>query len=227
MKELPFDPYDFFGYLASGLVFIVTAQLTVGFPKVIGAELKPFDMAVTILATYVAGQIIAGPSKLFYEDILVHKVLGSPTRNLLREHGHPRFRKVFHGFYKPLPAVIRTKIHGKIEAMGVDAADSEGIFLSIRYAPEVISSEQLIGKIDSFRNMYGFNRNVSFSLIASGLCLALTGIVEGNRTLIHFSIPALISGALLLYRFLKFYRQYSYELFNSYAVMAEKGSPGC
>jgi hypothetical protein len=27
MKELPFDPYDFFGYIASGLVLVVLAQL--------------------------------------------------------------------------------------------------------------------------------------------------------------------------------------------------------
>ncbi len=124
MKELPFDPYDFFGYLASGLVCIVTAQLLFGFPKVIGADLKPFDMAVTILATYVAGQDNSWTFQLIYEDVLVHKILGSPTRNLLREHGQPHYRSVFHGFYKPLPAVIRSKIHAKIKAMGSQRADS-------------------------------------------------------------------------------------------------------
>jgi hypothetical protein len=48
LKELPFDPYDFFGYIASGLVLVVLGQLTIGFPRVFGADLKPFDMAVTV-----------------------------------------------------------------------------------------------------------------------------------------------------------------------------------
>ncbi len=76
MKELPFDPYDsFFGYIASGLVLVIVAQLTLGFPKVIGIpELKPFDIAVTILSVYIAGQIIAGPAKCFFEDFFVHKI---------------------------------------------------------------------------------------------------------------------------------------------------------
>jgi len=32
VKELPFDPYDFFGYIASGLVLVVLAQLIFGLP---------------------------------------------------------------------------------------------------------------------------------------------------------------------------------------------------
>jgi hypothetical protein len=224
MSELPFEPYDFFGYIASGLVLVVVAQETLGFPKVFGADLKPFDIAVTVLAVYIAGQLVAGPSKFLFEDLLVHRVLRSPTTNLLAS-SPPRLRTLlFPGFYEPLPPLIRTRIVAKLESMALADADAEDIFLTIRYAPEVLGSERLIAKIDAFRDMYGFNRNVSFSLLLAALCFATAGHLKGSRSLVHFAIAALIAGTLLFYRYLKFFRQYSYELFNSYAGMSEKGN---
>ncbi len=223
MKEMPFDPYDFFGYIASGLVLVALAQLTFGFPKVFGAELKPFDMAVTVLGVYIAGQIIAGPAKFFFEDLLVHKVLGSPTKNLLRPVPHRLRNLIFPGFYKPLPFVNRAKIATKIDALQLDCTDAEGIFLTIRYSPEILHNERLISKLDLFLNKYGFSRNVSFSLMLASVCLAIVGYLEGNTSFFRFSIAALITGTLLFYRYLNFFRQYSYELFNSYACMSEKG----
>jgi hypothetical protein len=224
LKELPFDPYDFFGYIASGLVLVVVAQLTLGFPRVFGADLKPFDIAVTVLAVYIAGQIVAGPAKAIFEDFFVHKVLGSPTKNLLRPKPHPMLRVIFPGFYKPLPPVTCARIAAKAAVVAAGAENAEGIFLTIRYAPEVLASASLIAKIDTFRDMYGFNRNVSFSLLLASLCLAIAGHGQGRAELSHYAIAAFICGALLFYRYLKFFRQYSYELFNVYACMGEKGT---
>ena len=224
MKELPFDPYDFFGYIASGLVLVVVAQLTLGFPKVFGADLKPFDMAVTVLAVYIAGQIVAGPAKAFFEDILVQRLLGSPTRNLLHPTRHRLLKFIFPGFYKPLPSGTRAKLEAKIAPMTTSEGDSEDVFLAIRYAPEVLASDSLIAKINTFRDQYGFARNVSFSLLFAAVCFALFGHFKASESLIHFSIAALTAGTLLFYRYLKFYRQYSYELFNAYARMSGKGT---
>lgn len=225
MKELPFDPYDFFGYIASGLVLVVLAQLTLGFPKIFGADLKPFDFAVTILAVYIAGQIVAGPAKFLFEDVFIHRVLGSPTKNLLVEKATGPGKWLFPGFYKPLPPVVRIKLEAKIEGMNLGSADPESLFLTIRYSPAVVDNERLISKLDAFRDKYGFNRNVSFSLIFAALCFAICSHIKGNRDLLHFGIAALIAGTLLFYRYLKFFRQYSYELFNSFASTSEEGAP--
>jgi len=223
MKELPFDPYDFFGYIASGLVIVVLLQITLGFPKVIGAELKPFDIAVTVLGVYIAGQIIAGPAKFALEDFFVHWLLGNPTKNLLRANT-PKFGKwVFPGFYKPLPASIRARIAAKVNSMGLPEHDSEGLFLRVRFSPEILCNEALMGRINKFRDLFGFSRNVSFSLIIAALCLFGAGRIKGDLSLIHYGLIALIAGVLLLYRFLKFYRLYSYELLNTFACMGEKG----
>jgi hypothetical protein len=224
MKELPFDPYDFFGYIASGLVLIVVAQLTLGFPMVFGADLKPFDMAVTVLAVYIAGQIVAGPSKALLEDLLTQRVLGSPTKNLLSDTRPRLLRFIFPGYYTPLPKSIRSKIAAKIDALQLINTDTEGIFLSIRFAPDVLASDTLIARLSTFRDQYGFNRNVSFSLLFAAMCFVIAAHVKSNDLLDHYSIAAFVAGTLLFYRYLKFYRQYSYELFNTYARMSEKGT---
>ena len=41
MKEFPFDPYDFFGYIATGLLVLFACQLLIGTPTVTGIEHKP------------------------------------------------------------------------------------------------------------------------------------------------------------------------------------------
>ena len=224
MKELPFDPYDFFGYIASGLVLVVLAQLIFGFPKVFGTDLKLFDTAVIILAVYVAGQLVAGPAKLLFEDLLVHRLLQSPTRNLLRTDASLALKIFFPGFYTPLPPLVRAQIAAKLSPLSPQQKDVEEIFLKIRYSPSVLSNERLMAKIDMFRDQYGFARNVSFSILFAAICLGVTANIKGDRTLFHYAIAASVAGILLLYRFLKFYRQYSYELFNSYAQIAEKGT---
>ncbi len=147
-----------------------------------------------------------------------------PTRNLLGSKPPRLLKLIFPGYYKPLPAVTREKIATKIEALQLTSAETEGIFLTIRYAPEVLGSDSLIAKINTFRDMYGFNRNVSFSLLFAAVCFFSAGHFKGSRPLVRYAIAAFIAGTFLFYRYLKFYRQYSYELFNSYACMSEKGT---
>ena len=63
MKDLPFDLYDFFGYIASGLLALVTMDIVLGFPAVIGQDFKAIETTALFLGAYVAGQLVAGPAK--------------------------------------------------------------------------------------------------------------------------------------------------------------------
>jgi hypothetical protein len=216
MDRIPFDPYDFFGYLASGLLTIVGMQLVFGFPRVLGQDLKLVDSVFLLLAVYVTGQIIATPAKAFFEDLVVDKILQRPSDNLLRTK-RPLIRGIlFPGFYKPLPEPVRMKFLERKDLEAI-SGNGESLFLSIRYKPAVLENESLLKRLDTFISKYGFSRNLSFSSLLVGFALLWKGLSGRDPQTLTYSLAALIVGILLFYRYLKFFRQYSYELFNVYA----------
>lgn len=217
MNRVPFAAYDFFGYLASGFLLIIGMELAVGFPRVLGQDLKPIDVVALLLAVYVAGQLVAGPSKTVLEDGLVEKVLGRPNVNLFRAK-RPWLRWIlFPGFYKPLPSDIRERVLARAAGEGI-AGTGEALFLHVRYSPDIRTDEKLLGRLDTFLNLYGFARNLAFTSLLVGVTLgAQAWWFRVEPSLSKYAITALALGILLLYRYLKFFRQCSYELFNTYA----------
>lgn len=216
MNRIPFDPYDFFGYLGSGLLVAIGMELTLGFPHVLGQNLKVVDTAALLLGIYVAGQIIAGPAKALLEDVVVDKILARPSINLFREKAPWLRWLLFPGFYKPLPEDRRKKILVKAEAEGVGTI-GEALFLHVRYSSETRNNEKLMAKLDRFINKYGFARNLTFTNLALGVALLVRAKFVPNPELIKYAAVAFAAGVLLFYRYLKFFRQYSYEMFNNYA----------
>ena len=218
MNKIPFDPYDFFGYLASGLLVVVGMDLVLGFPRVLGHEFKVVESAVLLLAVYVTGQIVATPAKAILEDFVVGKLLRRPSVNLF-EGKKPCLRGiVFPGFYLSFPEQTRKKILAKAGAEGV-VGTGEDLFLHVRYSPTVLQDQKLMEKLSSFLDKYGFNRNLSFSSLILGVALLLKikFSPSPDPLLLKYAITGLVAGVLLFYRYLKFFRQYSYELFNTYA----------
>lgn len=217
MTRIPFATYDFFGYLASGFLLVIGMDVALGFPRILGQNLTPVEIVALLLAVYVAGQLIATPSKAVLEDGLVEKILGRPNVNLFREK-RPTIRGLlFPGYYKPLPSVVRERVLSRAGGEGI-ADPGEALFLHVRYSPEVRADEKLLGRLDTFLNLYGFARNLSFASLVVGAGLAARAGWPGtNPALRQYAATALVVGLLLLYRYLKFFRQYSYELFNTYA----------
>jgi len=74
-------------------------------------------------------------------------------------------------------------------------------------------------RLDSFINKYGFARNLAFTSLLVGAALLVKSSMRSNPDLVRYGWTALVVGVLLFYRYLKFFRQYSYELFNTYSGM--------
>lgn len=218
MNQIPFDPYDFFGYLAAGLLILVGMDLTLGFPHVLGQDLKIVDTAVLLLGVYIAGQLVATPAKAILEDGLVARILGRPNVNLFRTKRPWVRRLLFPGFYKPLPADICSRILAKAKSEGVPDI-GETLFLHVRYHPEILRNEKLMAKLGSFLNKYGFARNLAFTSLIVAAALLVKSKVLPSPELGQYAYTALVAAVLLFYRYLKFFRQYSYELFNTYGGM--------
>ena len=75
-------------------------------------------------------------------------------------------------------------------------------------------------KLTSFLNKYGFARNLAFTSISVGIALLVRQRLSNGSAdpqLARYGWTAIVVGVLLFYRYLKFFRQYSYEMFNTYA----------
>lgn len=220
MKELPFDAYDFFGYIACGIVVMLVGQTIWGFPHLLGTTLTFFDTVAGILATYIAGQLIAGPASWVLESMFARKVLGTPTKILLGQANTRILRLIFPEYYTELPESVIRKIEVALAPLTL-ASPSEDIFLAIRYDKMVLKNDALLSRLNTFRDKYGFNRNVAFSLICASANFLVVKTFFGGNIPKNYVIATFASGLLLVYRYLKFYRQYSYELFNQFARICE------
>ncbi len=218
MNNLPFNAYDFFGYLISGLVVLVALQLSFGYPQLLGAEHTFFEQLVALLAAYIVGQVAATPSKALLEDLLVRRFLGVPSTTLLEDRSNSLWAILFPGYFKPLPSNVRQRAAEHAREEGCTGGGEE-IFLAARYSPATISNEVVMRRLDSFLNLYGFSRNLSFVFLLVGFIGTVTVAVspEVDQRLWLYTTGCLVLGIGLFYRFLKFYRQYSYELFAAYA----------
>jgi hypothetical protein len=212
MDKLPFDPYDFFGYLASGLLLVIGMNFVLGFPKVLGQDLKLVDSCTLILGVYVAGQILATPSKALLEDFVVGRLLRKPSENLMYGRIGPWRHLLFPGFYKQLPPAARQNILEKAGKLS-----GEDLFHHVRFSSEVCANDKLVAKIDGFRNKYGFARNLCFTSLLVGLALIIKALLHPNPLFMEYGTTSLVASLFLFYRYLKFFRQYSYEMLSVYA----------
>ena len=218
MKELPFDPYDFFGYIASGILVVFGLEMTFGIPHVIGQELKVFDLLALSIGVYVAGHLMATPSKWLLEDVVVRKILKTPAVNLMGDPSNrPILSFIFPGYYRPLPQSIQLKILEIARKEGVDNPSGESLFLHIRYREYVLNNPNLKARLQSFLNKYGFSRNLCFTSFVFGLSIIIVRGFDISTGQTKYAIFALVSGILLFLRYIKFFYWYSFELFNVYA----------
>jgi hypothetical protein len=208
MKELPFDPYDIFGYISSGVLFIVGMEQVLGFPQIVGQDLKIVDLAVLILAVYVAGHLMATPAKALFEDVLVGHILSRPNVNLFRDKAPWLGRLLFPGYYKAFPQKTRERM--------VRDESGEDLFFRVRYSSKIKDDEKIMAKLNGWTNKYGFTRNLAFTSLLVGIALIVKQQSPGEEDLTKYGITGVVVGVLLFYRYLKFYRQYSYDMFLSY-----------
>lgn len=215
--KIPFTVYDFFAYLSSGSLLVAAFDYTFGYqwllaPGQISAVLAIF----LIFAAYLTGHLIAHFSSFLLEDIFVAKILKRPSHTLLGE-APPRFLKfIFPGYYKALPIERQTRVQQQAASRGVSSA-GEALF---QHAYAVVTqSEASLRRLDEFRNLYGFARNMTLALTVSATFLIIAHFKITPSLSPWWAILAALFALGLLYRYLKFFRQFSYQLLITYAEL--------
>jgi len=89
--------------------------------------------------------------------------------------------------------------------------------LSTTTCPIMTANERTQARLDIFLNQYGFARNTSFAFLVSAVAITMEHIYGTHPVRLRWSLLAAIS--LFYYRYLKYLRQYSYELLLRYAEL--------
>jgi len=213
--SIPFSPYDFFGTLASGAILVLAIDMSRSDINLVQLELNTQLSVLLLLAAYLLGQVNAGFSGWLLERRLTNGLLGGPTDALFGTIARGRgIRTVlFPGYFTPLPTDLQKRILARSSQSGI-ASPGESLFHHVRTS--VKSHSPTWEKMEAFLGRYGFSRNVSCSLLVSAVVAFLSRASVPPFTPGTFALLVFAFATAMYYRYLKFYRQYSYEMYTSY-----------
>jgi len=216
ISKIPFTVYDFFAYLFSGSVLVAAVDYLYSYQWLVQDKPKAVFIIFLLGLAYVTGHLVAHFSSLLLEQLLVDKVLKRPSRTLMGEPPPPFLRRIFPGYYSPLPQKTQERVKSQSEKRGFEGS-GESLFLHAY--PVVKADERVQRRLDKFHNLYGFARNMALAFMAAAALLAWYKWVGDRPLNSSWIILSTGLGIGMLYRYLKFFRQYSYEVLITYAEM--------
>ncbi len=221
MDRIPFTVYDFFGYLAAGFVLLVAVDYAFELGWLLGDEFGLVVGIFWIVVAYITGHIVANVAGHVLEGWLVRKKLRSPEETLFADE-KPKWRsRLFPGHHKALPLETRERVLAKARTRAKLSEPTRALFIHCH--PIVLREEVARAHLESFLNLYGFCRNVCLALLLAAVVLLvgiLTDPVRSGSSGEHagWAIGAALAGAVgMFYRYLKFFREYTIEVFRTYA----------
>jgi hypothetical protein len=219
MSRIPFTVYDIFAYLSSGSVLVAVVDYLYGEQWLFEKEQTAIFALFLLFITYIAGHIIAHFSSLILEYFFVGRVLLRPTE-ILMGRKRPLLPLLFRLYYKSLPEETQERVKYKAKVRGF-VGSGEALFIHVFGVVKQEPSTK--ERVETFRNLYGFSRNLTFAFLLVGILL-LIGSTDGRPVLPRaWALVSLGCSIAMLYRYLKFFRQYSYEILITYAELPLPG----
>lgn len=214
--NIPLVSYDFFGYLIAGFLVIIGVDALDGsMDWIVGKELKLTTAAFLAFLAHVTGQAVSSLAKSSLEYGLVARLLKRPSVRLLTPLAG--WRRVFAAleYFRPLDAGTISRIETKARELGWDGTSGETLFL-LAYS-HTRAHDKLHEKLAAFRDKYGMNRNVAFVALAWLITALVFRFVRGAAIPGDWLVVGALVAAICLVRYLKFFRQYSYELLTVFS----------
>ncbi len=241
--KIPFSTYDLFGYLASGFILIIATDYAADAHWLLHREKVPAPEAIfwTLLA-YVLGHIVANVSSFCIEHLFVRKYLVSPEVTLFEPNFKSRWRWIFPIFYQAFPEGTRNRIAAAAAQRNFQFTPNRAFFFHCHAI--VKHDKSTLERLSSFLNLYGFCRNISMAALLTipiliwGAChkanpftfrpadidWANWGAIEGSK--LRWALAALLIAVGMLYRYLKFFKHYTVEVYQSYAELSHTAQGG-
>ena len=221
MNKIPFSVYDFFGYLAAGTLVLATLDFSSGSGWLLKDSISVVFGVFWTMTAYITGHIVAHISSVLLEKKFLRGTLGSPEEIFFKEKKTGGWARLFPGHYASFPKKTQDRILRKAkEKAGIE---SPGRALFYHCHPIVLRQQVAQERLNTFLNLYGFCRNVSMaSLLAILILLSGFLFIDGPHapdcSLVLWSvIGAFVTAVGMFYRYLKFFRHYTEEVFRTYA----------
>lgn len=223
--NLPFTVYDFFGYLATGFVLLFAADYAFEFDWLHRENLPPGVIVFSTIAAYTIGHVVAQLSSYLLEHKVVRALIRSPEETLFTSEPRGWQAYVFPSFMKPFPVTTQQRVLKKAKAAGIEEP-SRALFFHCHAI--VKGDKTTLERLNTFLNIYGFCRNVSLASFLAGVFLVVAAlwIHTGDRG------PKLLWGGIafataiaLFYRYLKFFKHFTEEVFRTYAELPGHATP--
>lgn len=219
MKDFPFSVYDSFGYLACGILFGFGLVYIIGRESIEFMTVSVTSGIVYIIIAYIVGQILAWPAKGILEDIVVKKWLGPPWEKLF-DKPNKWHTLLFLEYFEVLPDAISNRIQNNATSEELDVSDKRALHFYI--LGKSTTNDTLKSHLNTFLILYGFCRNMSFTFLALTIIAFTHILIKGAWYNLPLPIIAFIVSVGLFYRYLKFFRQYTFELFITYAAQPKE-----
>ncbi len=248
---LPFTLYDFFGYLLPGVVFWMALLLSLDATHFIlgvfthqkpmwgsAEQLKIFRAVQDLvkqspwfvsgsaaLLCYISGHLISAVSSFFGERVFVEGVLGYPGDNLFAEKPSKGFWAViFRKFVRPYSVEFRKAFdkqftrtfHFKVNS------SSDRFWLAFEYIAYWCPAA--FARSMHFLNLYGFNRNLSWSLILAGIAAAILMWLRDYPLPLLVPVLLLVTSLPFYWNYLKLLRRLNDEVFRAFLMHSCKKS---
>lgn len=221
--ESRFSLYDFLGFIIPGyLVLGGLIVLFVPLPTIRAAleSVEPYKYIVsfaTVLIAYGTGHLVSQLASLIAERLLIGKWLGYPSENVF--HTQPRGR-LFKDYQRPYAEAFAKEWKQRYEAtLGGAFHHREAFLNAFHYVKE--HSRQTVERLNTFIATYDFARNTALALVVIAVGAGVQALRLGGRDYVAVSGVALLTAVLFFYRYLKFFRHYTDEVFRTFYVLSQ------
>lgn len=216
MEKVPFSAYDFFSYLFAGALLIAGVDYAFNLYWVLGRQLDVTQISVWLVIAFVIGWVNSHWASWLLEGKIV-KLLGRPENLLFTD----TLCRVFRHYRSPLLALTADRILDKYQLLSGATGEGRDAYL---YCYHLVKRQcsQAYARLQTFINLYGFSRNLSF---ATGLISLALMVGRCNRPcpfLGRLIVTSAVVSIPLFYRYLKFYRHFTIEVFTSYLTSVKK-----
>jgi hypothetical protein len=220
--KIPFSAYDFFAYLATGFILLAAADYAFDIGWLAKEKLPPAMLLLLIIGGYVAGHVVANVSSFLLEHLFVRRILGSPEETHFSPRAKGFWSYIFPIFNKPLPEETQNRVLARAKTAGIERP-GRGLFF---HCFAIVKRDKTtMERLNAFLNVYGFCRNACMASLFAAVILLYAGLRHFDRTTgsgidknkLEWAVVALLVAVGLFYRYLKFFKHYTEEVYRDYA----------